>query len=157
MAFLYFVLAAVAVAFALDVFNRRRIRNLQQSGVYPPPGHGGAHDVERLIALGQNLDAIKLYRQIHRTDLKTAKKLSMNSLTERTFADDRGLSAMEGIFVAERAAYGVRMGQPRMGGVHRVLYLLGLGGRDTRSQHLVARTNYRRLWLTPSRSLSVQR
>ena len=74
MTFLYFVLAAVAVAFVVDAFNRRRIHNLQQSGVYTPPGQGGAHDVERLVALGRKIDAIKLYRQIHRTDLKTAKK-----------------------------------------------------------------------------------
>ena len=74
MTFLYFVLAAVAVAFVVDAFNRRRIRNLQDSGVYPRPGQGGPNDVERLVALGRKIDAIKLYRQIHRTDLKTAKK-----------------------------------------------------------------------------------
>jgi ribosomal protein L7/L12 len=82
MTFLYFFLAAVAVAFALDAFNRRRIRNLQQSGVYPPPGQGGGHDVERLVALGKKIDAIKLYRQIHRTDLKTAKE-AVDKLADR--------------------------------------------------------------------------
>ena len=82
MTFLYFVLAVVAVAFAVDAFNRRRIRNLQQSSVYPPPGQGGTNDVERLVALGRKIDAIKLYRHIHRTDLKTAKK-AVDELADR--------------------------------------------------------------------------
>jgi ribosomal protein L7/L12 len=30
--------------------------------------------VERLVALGRKIDAIKLYREIHGTDLKTAKE-----------------------------------------------------------------------------------
>ena len=82
MTFLYFVLAAVAVAFAIDALNRRRIRHLQDSGLYPAPGQAGANDVERLVALGRKIDAIKLYRQIHRTDLKTAKE-QVDKIAER--------------------------------------------------------------------------
>ena len=82
MTILYFLLAAVAVALAVDAFNRRRIRNLQQSGVYPAPGQGGAPDVERLVALGRRIDAIKLYRQIDRTHLKTAKE-AVDKIAER--------------------------------------------------------------------------
>jgi ribosomal protein L7/L12 len=74
MTIVYVILTVVAVVFAIDAFNRRRIRNLQQSGLYPPAGQGGAPDVERLVALGQKIDAIKLYREINRTDLKTAKE-----------------------------------------------------------------------------------
>jgi ribosomal protein L7/L12 len=78
----YVVLAVVAVAFVVDAFNRRRIRNLQQSGLYPPAGQGGAPDVERLVALGRRIDAIKLYRKIHGTDLKTAKD-AIDKITAR--------------------------------------------------------------------------
>jgi hypothetical protein len=73
MMILYFFLALIAGALAIDAFNRRRIHNLRQSGLYPPVGEGGTADVERLVALGRKMDAIKLYRQIHHTDLKTAK------------------------------------------------------------------------------------
>lgn len=58
MTILYVVLAAVLVAFVVDAVNRRRTRNLQQSGVYPPPGQGSQADVERLVALGRRIDAI---------------------------------------------------------------------------------------------------
>ena len=74
MTIVYVILAVVVLAFAVDAFNRHRIRNLRQSGLYPPADHGGAADVERLVALGRKNDAIKLYREINRTDLKTAKE-----------------------------------------------------------------------------------
>lgn len=74
MTIVYVILAAVAVVLVVDSFNRRRVRNLRQSGLYPPTGQGRAADVERLVALGRKIDAIKLYREIHGTDLKTAKE-----------------------------------------------------------------------------------
>ena len=70
---LYIVVAFAAVALALNAMSRRRTDDLRQTGLYPPPGRGSAADVERLVALGRKIDAIKLYREIHRTDLKTAK------------------------------------------------------------------------------------
>jgi len=72
---LYIVVAVavVAAALALSLLNRRRTDDLRQTGLYPPPGQGSDADVERLVALGRKIDAIKLYREIHRTDLKTAK------------------------------------------------------------------------------------
>ena len=73
MTILYIVVAVVAAALALSVLNRRRTDNLRQTGLYPPPGQGSEADVERLVALGRKIDAIKLYRQIHGTDLKSAK------------------------------------------------------------------------------------
>ncbi len=73
MTILYIVVAAVAAALALSVLNRRRTDDLRQTGLYPPPGQGSDADVERLVALGRKIDAIKLYRQIHGTDLKSAK------------------------------------------------------------------------------------
>ena len=75
MTILYIVVAVavVAAALALSLLNRRRTGDLRQTGLYPPPGEGSDADVERLVALGRKIDAIKLYREIHRSDLKTAK------------------------------------------------------------------------------------
>ena len=73
MIILYLVVAFVAAALALNALNRRKTDDLRQTGLYPPPGRGTDADVERLVALGRKIDAIKLYRDIHRTGLKTAK------------------------------------------------------------------------------------
>ena len=70
---LYIVVTVVAAALALNALNRRRTDDLRQTGFLPPPGQGSDADVERLVALGRKIDAIKLYREIHRSDLKTAK------------------------------------------------------------------------------------
>ncbi len=70
---LYFVVAVAAAALALNAMSRRRTDDLRQTGLYPPPGQGSDADVERLVALGRKIDAIKLYREIHGTDLKSAK------------------------------------------------------------------------------------
>jgi ribosomal protein L7/L12 len=70
---LYIVVAAVAAALVLNALNRRRTDDLRQTSLHPPPGQGSDADVERLVALGRKIDAIKLYREIHRSDLKTAK------------------------------------------------------------------------------------
>ena len=70
---LYIVVAVAAAALALNAMNRRRTDDLRQTGLYPPPGQGSDADVERLVALGRKIDAIKLYRAIHATDLKSAK------------------------------------------------------------------------------------
>ena len=70
---LYIVVAVAAAALALNAMSRRRTDDLRQAGFYPPPGQRSDADVERLVALGRKIDAIKLYREIHRTDLKTAK------------------------------------------------------------------------------------
>jgi ribosomal protein L7/L12 len=82
MTILYIVVIVVVAVFAIDALNRRRSRNLQQSGVYPPPGQGSQADVERLVALGRKIDAIKLYRQIHGVDLKAAKE-AIDKISER--------------------------------------------------------------------------
>jgi len=73
MIILYVVVALAAAALALNALNRRKTDDLRQTGLLPPPGRGSAADVERLVALGRKIDAIKLYREIHRTDLRTAK------------------------------------------------------------------------------------
>jgi len=73
-AILWAIGVVVVVAFLVDAANRRGTRDLRQSGFLPPPGQGTNADVERLVALGRKIDAIKLYREIQRTDLKTAKE-----------------------------------------------------------------------------------
>ena len=73
MIILYLVVAFVAAALALNALNRRKTDDLRQTGLYPPPGRGTDADVERLVALGRKIDAIKLYREVHGTDLKSAK------------------------------------------------------------------------------------
>ena len=70
---LYVVVGVVVAALALNALNRRRTDDLRQTGFLPPPGQGSDADVERLVALGRKIDAIKLYREVHGTDLKTAK------------------------------------------------------------------------------------
>lgn len=40
---------------------------------YPAPGQGTDEDVERFVRLRRKMTAIKLYREIHGVDLKTAK------------------------------------------------------------------------------------
>ena len=70
---LYIVVAVVVAALTLNALSRRRTDDLRQTGFLPPPGQGSDADVERLVTLGRKIDAIKLYRDIHRTGLKTAK------------------------------------------------------------------------------------
>jgi hypothetical protein len=75
MSWILYILGFLIVAvFLLDGFNRRRIRRLRQEGIYPPPGRGSDGDVERLASMGRKIEAIKLYREIHGVDLKSAKE-----------------------------------------------------------------------------------
>jgi ribosomal protein L7/L12 len=43
------------------------------SSISVPPSQATDADVERLVTLGRKIDAIKVYRRLHATDLKTAK------------------------------------------------------------------------------------
>ena len=70
----YVVLGVVAVLWVVAGINRRRADTLRQSGLLPARGQGTSADVERLVALGKRIDAIKVYREIHGTDLKSAKE-----------------------------------------------------------------------------------
>ena len=82
MVILYAVVTVLVVALVVDAANRRRTRDLRQSGLLPPPGDGTDADVVRLVALGRKIDAIKLYREIRKTDLKTAKE-AVEQISER--------------------------------------------------------------------------
>jgi len=63
----------VLLVWGLGVWSRAQSDGARESGLYPPPGAGTDADVERLLGAGQKIGAIKLYREIHRVDLKTAK------------------------------------------------------------------------------------
>jgi len=44
------------------------------SSLSVPPAQATDADIERLVTLGRKIDAIKLYRRLHGTDLKTSKE-----------------------------------------------------------------------------------
>jgi hypothetical protein len=52
----------------------RRMSRARRAGIYPPPGRGSIEDVERLIRQGEKMLAIRLYREINDTDLKTSRQ-----------------------------------------------------------------------------------
>ena len=62
---------------------RRRSRELD----YPARGQGTDADVERFVAAGRKMTAIKLYREIYNVDLKEAKE-AVDRMAERR--DGRG-------------------------------------------------------------------
>lgn len=80
------ILAVIAFLFAVIFISGRqwrlRRRRVEQSGLYPPPGRGSDEDVERLLRAGEKLLAIRLYREVHGTDLKTSR-LKVQEMTER--------------------------------------------------------------------------
>jgi len=49
---------------------------------YPTAGQGSDEDVERLLRAGEKLLAIRLYRELHGTDLKTSR-LRVGEMAER--------------------------------------------------------------------------
>ena len=53
--------------------SRRWNRQHAEFTRMPAPGEATDEDVERFARLGRKITAIKLHRQIHGTDLKTAK------------------------------------------------------------------------------------
>jgi ribosomal protein L7/L12 len=74
MKLLLLVVGIIVMVFLIDRANRIKVRRLRESGVYPPVGQGTIADVEWLIVLKKKIPAIKLYREIHGVDLKTAKE-----------------------------------------------------------------------------------
>ncbi|HXV20843.1 MAG TPA: DUF3592 domain-containing protein [Desulfuromonadales bacterium] len=63
-----------AFAALLDRSSRRRLLQARLAGLYPAKGQGRDGDVERLLHQGEKLLAIRLYRELHETDLKTARR-----------------------------------------------------------------------------------
>ena len=64
------VAAVVLVVLVIAVMRRYSVSDPPTS---EPPGGSTDEDVARLAALGRKIEAIKLYRRLHDTDLKTAK------------------------------------------------------------------------------------
>jgi hypothetical protein len=62
-----------ASALLLDRASRVRLKRARQAGLYPAEGQGDDSDVEKLLGQGEKLLAIRLYRELHGTDLKTAR------------------------------------------------------------------------------------
>lgn len=54
--------------------RQREIERLREAGIYPRAGQETDADVERLLQLHRTIDAIRVYRAVHRVDLKEAKE-----------------------------------------------------------------------------------
>jgi hypothetical protein len=63
-----------AFAALLDRSSRRRLLRARLAGLYPAKGQGRDGDVERLLHQGEKMLAIRLYRELYGTDLKTARR-----------------------------------------------------------------------------------
>jgi len=75
-------LAATAVL--LGWWTGFRFSRARRAGIYPPPGTGSDADVERLARQGEQMLAIRLYREIHGTDLKTSRLRVEEMMGSRT-------------------------------------------------------------------------
>ena len=64
----------IAALFILDRMNRSKQRRTRDAVRYPALGKGTDADVEKFVAAGRKMTAIKLYREIHNVDLKSAKE-----------------------------------------------------------------------------------
>lgn len=68
------ILSGVAgTASVLGWWAGRRLLRARRAGIYPPPGRGTDEDVERLVRHGEKMLAIRLYRELHGTDLKVSR------------------------------------------------------------------------------------
>ncbi|MDH3214844.1 MAG: hypothetical protein OEN01_00970 [Candidatus Krumholzibacteria bacterium] len=67
------VIIIIGALVILAVSNRWKKRHVL-SARYPARGEGTDADIERFIVMGRKLTAIKLYREVHGVDLKTAKE-----------------------------------------------------------------------------------
>jgi len=68
------VAIVAALALLLDGASRNRLQRARLAGLYPGAGQGNDGDVERLARQGEKLLAIRLYRELHGTDLKAARR-----------------------------------------------------------------------------------
>ena len=66
---LFIILCAIVA-----LISRQQTKRLQSNGLLPEPGQIPTMEhVSRLVAAGQKIQAIKLYREIYRVGLKEAK------------------------------------------------------------------------------------
>ena len=66
------VVAAVAVGLLVIVVLRARAVSVD--GSLPDPETATEADLRQLLLAGRKIDAIKVYRRLHRVDLKAAKE-----------------------------------------------------------------------------------
>ena len=71
---LYVVGGLVALLVLWGWVSQSRIDRSRQQGIYPEPGQETDRDVERLVSMGRKIDAIKVYRAVHKVGLKEAKE-----------------------------------------------------------------------------------
>jgi len=67
------VLVVIAALYVVNM-SRRWKKQHDEFTHRPAPGEATDADVERFLAMGRKMTAIKLYREIHGVDLKTAKE-----------------------------------------------------------------------------------
>jgi len=58
----------------LEFRSRSELQTLREKGIYPARGSGTDADVRRLVDAGHSIYALRLYREIHGVDLRTAKE-----------------------------------------------------------------------------------
>lgn len=71
---LLLTIALIVVGVWLLAASRRWRGQHAAMSRYPARGEGTDGDVERFVRLRRKMTAIKLYREIHNVDLKTAKE-----------------------------------------------------------------------------------
>jgi len=71
---LVFVLLFFALLAIVSLVSSQQTKRLRSLGLLPEPGQiATVEDVKRLIAAGQKIQAIKMYREIYGVGLKEAK------------------------------------------------------------------------------------
>ena len=80
----------VALVFLWARLNRSTGGRLRRRDTLPPRGQGSQADVERLVSAGRKIEAIKLYREIHKVGLKEAKE-AVDKLVERFDLGHQGI------------------------------------------------------------------
>ena len=85
------IILVIVVLFCLvwlgNTKSDRRRQRARRSGLLPPPGCGTDADIEKLLAHGEKQLAIRLYRELHGTDLKTAKEAVEKLVCQKIHCD----------------------------------------------------------------------
>ena len=63
----------VAIGILLLIFVLRSSSEIKSTSDFDIDGPATHADIQRLLQTGRKIDAIKVYRRLHRVDLKTAK------------------------------------------------------------------------------------
>ncbi len=64
---------------------QQKVQRLRNTGVFPQPGQETEADVDRLLQMGQKIEAIKVFRALHGVGLQEAKD-AVDS--KRSISDD---------------------------------------------------------------------